>query len=245
MKRINIEKTYENLISWIQDWFEINGPTSKAVIGISGGKDSTVVAYLCTKALGKDRVIGVLMPNGEQADIQDSKDVVEALGIEYHIMNIENAYLGVYKEVESKLNMELSRQTQVNLAPRLRTAFLYAVAQSVNGRVTNNSNASEKYVGYSTRWGDDVGDVSILSHLTKSEVVAIGQYMGVPSHLIDKHPSDGLTGKTDEDNFGFTYAELDEVIRGKECTNERIKQMHENSSFKRVPIPAFDGLVWE
>ena len=224
MNYFNAEKTRDNLVQWIRDWFEKNGPTSKAVIGISGGKDSTIVAALCARALGTDRVLGVLMPNGIQADIQDSYTVCEKLGIASIVVNIQGAYAGVYGSVLKALNYPaLSEQTTINIAPRLRTATLYAVSQTVGGRVINTSNLSEYLTGYFTRWGDECGDMKPLINLTKNEVVAIGLTMDeIPRELVEKAPSDGLTGKTDEDKIGFKYDDLDKWIRSDYLPKEEV-----------------------
>lgn len=216
IENFNAEKVRDELVNWIKVWFDKNGPTSKAIIGISGGKDSTIVAGLCVRALGKDRVFGVLMPNGGQKDIGDSYRVCEALGIRNIVVNIKDAYDTLHDEVENALGTyELSEQTNINLAPRLRMTTLYAVSQTIGGRVVNTSNLSEKMTGYFTRWGDECGDLKPLINLTKSEVVEIGKTLTeIPIDLIVKAPSDGLTGKTDEDKIGFTYENLDKFIRG-------------------------------
>ncbi|MCR5041272.1 MAG: NAD(+) synthase [Clostridia bacterium] len=234
------EKTKNECVLWIRDFFEKNGPGCNAVIGISGGKDSSVVAALCVEALGRDRVIGVLMPNGEQADIDMAKLLVEHLGIRHFIVNIRDAFEGVVKNIP----FELSEQSRVNLPPRLRMTTLYAVSQSNNGRVANTCNLSEDWVGYSTRYGDSVGDFSPCSNLTVQEVKAIGRLLGLPAVLVDKVPTDGLCGRTDEDNLGFTYAELDRYIReGIEPEpekKEKIDRMHRMNAFKLQLMPAFD-----
>lgn len=212
--KFNVEEATERLIKWIQKWFDKNGNGCNAIIGISGGKDSTVCAGLLVRALGKDRVIGVLMPNGEQVDISDSYKVVEFLGIRHFEINIHEAYIGILNQMNTLSNgIEVSQQTRENLPPRLRMSTLYAISQSMNGRVCNTCNLSEDWVGYSTRYGDSVGDFSPLSNYTVTEVKEIGHYLGLPSELVDKTPIDGLCGKSDEENLGFTYAELDQYIR--------------------------------
>lgn len=225
--------------NWICDWFDKNGPKCNAIIGISGGKDSTVVAGLCVHALGKERVIGVLMPNGLQNDLKDAIDVAEFLGIKYYIINIKSAVDGIIEEMP----FELSNQSIVNLPPRIRMSTLYCVSQSNNGRVANTCNLSEDYVGYSTRYGDSVGDFAPISCFTSDEVVEIGRELGLPEHLIEKVPSDGLCGKTDEDNLGFTYATLNRYIRTGVCSDKDIKKkiddMHEKNKFKLEVMPHF------
>ena len=236
----NAEQIKNECVQWIRDFFEKNGKGSNAVVGISGGKDSSVVAALCVEALGKDRVIGVLMPNGEQSDIDKAKLLVDTLGIKHFIINIKDAFDGVMNQ----LPFEPTEQTRQNLPPRIRMATLYAVSQSHNGRVVNTCNLSEDWVGYSTRYGDSVGDFSPCSHLTVDEVKQIGRLLGLPAELVDKVPSDGLCGQTDEEKLGFTYAELDRYIRTGEIENsvskERIDRLHTMNLFKLQLMPAFD-----
>lgn len=235
-------KVKDELVQWIRDWFEENGKGCNAVIGISGGKDSSVVAALCVEALGKDRVIGVLMPNGEQPDIDMSYLLVETLGIRHYTLNIHDTFEACLREIE-KTGVEISNQTRVNLAPRIRMTVEYALSQSLNGRVANTCNWSEDYVGYSTRYGDSAGDFAPLGKLVVREVKAIGRALGLPEVLVDKVPSDGLCGKTDEDNLGFTYAALDRYIREgvmeDEATKARIDRLHKLNEFKLKPIPFF------
>ena len=234
--KFNVEAAVEGLVKWIQNWFEENGKGCNAVIGISGGKDSTVCAGLLVKALGKDRVIGVLMPNGEQSDISDSYKVVNFLDIKHFTINIKNAYESIFNQVNYVTEGHASKQTHENLPPRLRMSTLYAVSQSINGRVCNTCNMSEDWVGYSTRYGDSVGDFSPLSNYTVTEVKAIGHYLGLPTELVDKVPADGLCGKSDEDNLGFTYDTLDKYIREgllpDEKTKEIIDTKHVRNLFK-------------
>lgn len=228
-------------VAWIRQFFKENGPDCCAVIGISGGKDSSVVAALCVEALGRDRVVGVLMPRGEQPDIDMSRLLVSHLGIRSMEINIAAAVDAVLQSFPTDL--EASRQTVINLPPRIRMATLYAVSQSVNGRVANTCNYSEDYVGYSTRYGDMAGDFSPLGSLTVTEVKTIGYALGLPKVLVEKAPSDGLTDKTDEDNLGFTYAALDEYIRTGKLADtqvrEKIDARHKANLFKLQPMPTF------
>ena len=239
----NAKKTTQAAVAWIREWFEKNGKGCNAVVGISGGKDSSVVAALCVAALGKDRVIGVLMPNGEQSDIDCSKQLVAHLGIPYYVCNIKNAVDGVLSSLKDA-GVEISRQTTINLPPRIRMSTLYALSQSKNGRVANTCNLSEDWVGYSTRYGDAAGDFSPLGKLTVQEVKAIGRELGLPENLVEKVPSDGLTSRTDEDNLGFTYAALDKYIRTGVCEDEEVKTkidtLHTRNEFKLKPIPCFE-----
>lgn len=244
--------TKRRCVEWIREWFNQNGNGCNAVFGVSGGKDSTVVGALCKEALGADRVIGVLMPNGKQSDIEDSYSVIDALGIRHVNINIMNAVDGIscgirdnnflYKD--DAIHIELSEQAKINLPPRIRMATLYAISQSCNGRVANTCNLSEDYIGYSTRYGDGAGDFAPLGGMTSDEVVAIGDlYKELPYHLVHKTPSDGLCGKTDEDNFGFSYAVLNQYIRTGICDDSAVKEkidvLHKKNGFKMQPIPAF------
>ena len=231
-------------MQWIRDWFEVNGKGCNAVLGISGGKDSSVCAALCVEALGVDRVIGVTMPNGVQPDIDDSHRLIQHLGIRSYNVNIGKAYEALMGEVETQLGGPASDQTRINMPPRIRMTAVYAISQSNNGRVVNTCNLSEDWVGYSTRYGDAAGDFSPLGGLTVQEVKAIGLELGLPRDLVDKTPSDGLCGKTDEDNLGFSYAVLDRYIREGVCddpaTKALIDRKHELNLFKLKPIPHFE-----
>lgn len=235
-------KVKNDIVKWIKDWFQINGNGCKGVLGISGGKDSSVTAALLVEALGKENVVGVLMPNGEQHDIDVAEALVKHLGIQSFVVNIKSAYDGIFSEIE-KSGVEITPQAKTNLSPRLRMATVYAVSQSLNGRVANTCNLSEDWVGYSTRYGDSVGDFSPLSKLTVREVKEIGRVLGLPDIFVDKVPIDGLCGKTDEDNLGFTYETLDKYIREGICEDpeikEKIDRMHRMNQFKLELMPVF------
>ena len=238
-------KVKNECVQWIRDFFENNGKDCNAVVGISGGKDSSVAAALCVEALGKDRVIGVLMPQGEQHDIDKAYMLVDHLGIKRYEVNIKDAFESVVANFPKDL--DLTAQSRQNLPPRIRMTVLYAVSQSVNGRVCNTCNLSEDWVGYSTRYGDSVGDFSPLSTLTVTEIKQIGHLLGLPSELVEKVPIDGLCGKTDEENLGFTYAELDKYIRTGEIdskdTKELIDKKHKMNLFKLELMPVFNSKI--
>lgn len=239
------KKTKDAIVQWIRDYFEKNGPECNAVVGISGGKDSAIVAALCVEALGKDRVFGVLMPNGIQKDISDSVKVVKELGIQHITVNISEAYNKLMMAVGTGLRGGVSEQTKINFSPRLRMATMYAVAQSLpnGGRVANTCNKSEDYVGYSTKFGDSAGDFSPLANLTVSDVKLVGYELPIPKWLVDKTPADGLCGKTDEDNLGFTYAQLDAYIEngttGNRFVDAKIEAMHKRNLHKLLPMPSY------
>ena len=238
----NAEKVKDQCVAWIRDFFEQNGKGCNAVVGISGGKDSSVTAALCVEALGKDRVIGVLMPCGEQHDIDMASLLVNHLGIKHYVVNIKDAVEGLKNSIPKEL--ELSKQSLTNLPARIRMSTVYAISQSCNGRVANTCNMSEDWVGYSTRYGDAAGDFSPLMHLTVQELKEIGRVLGLPDALVNKVPIDGLCGKTDEENLGFTYAELDRYIRTGEIDDlnkkAKIDDMHKKNLFKMQMMPGFE-----
>ena len=237
------EVVKNDLIEWIRKFFRENGPDCNAIVGISGGKDSSTVAALCVEALGRDMVIGVLMPNHVQKDINAAQKLVEHLGIENHTINIRDSFNGIISQMELN-GMEVSEQTIINLPPRIRMAALYAVSQSNHGRVANTCNLSEDWVGYATRYGDGAGDFSPLSKLTVAEVKEIGRSLNLPDELVDKVPIDGLSNKTDEDNLGFSYDVLDRYIRTGEIEDKKIKEkidyLHELNKFKLELMPHFE-----
>ena len=235
--------TKNNIVKWIRDYFRKNGPGCNAVIGISGGKDSSIVAALCVEALGKERVVGVLMPQGVQDDIDVARDLVKYLGIKSFEINIaETVNTMLAKGRIARLSD--TKQARVNLPARIRMATLFMVAQSVNGRVSNNSNFSERHLGWGTLFGDTVGQFSPLGNLTVTEVKAVGREIGLPEKFIEKTPADGLSGKTDEENFGFTYEFLDNYIRTGEFGDNieaaaKIDKMHDANTFKQMPMPTY------
>lgn len=237
----NAKDATEKCVEWIREWFDKNGKGCNAIVGISGGKDSSVVAALCVRALGKDRVIGVMMPQGEQFDIDYSIELCKFLDIKNYTVNIKDAVDGVYAATEGKI--EVTQQARFNLPARIRMATLYFVSASNNGRVANTCNLSEDWVGYATRYGDGAGDFGPLSNFTVEEVIEIGRTLGLPEKFVKKPPIDGLCGKTDEDNLGFTYQTLDDYIRrGIEPSpeiKEKIDRMHELNKFKLEVLPTF------
>ena len=242
MYKFDVKKATDGCIAWILDWFEKNGKGCNAIIGISGGKDSSVVAALCCKALGKERVFGVLMPDGEQCDIDYSHDLCDFLEIDNIVVDIHPAVAGVYESLGGRV--EISEQSKINLPPRIRMTTLYAISQSKNGRVANTCNLSEDWVGCSTRYGDSAGDFGPISRLTVAEVKEMGRYLGLPEKFIEKAPSDGLSGKTDEDKLGFTYAMLDKYIREGIIDDEekkaKIDRLHVINKFKLETLPVYE-----
>lgn len=242
-------KTKGEIVEWIRNYFRKNGPDCNAVIGISGGKDSSIVAALCCEALGNGRVIGVLMPQGAQSDIDVARELVTHLGIKSFEINIAEAVNTLLTNGRAAGLCD-SKQARVNLPARIRMATLFMVSQSMNGRVANTCNYSEDYVGWATLFGDGAGQFSPLGKLTVTEVKAVGRELGLPEKFIEKAPADGLTGKTDEDNFGFTYEFLDKYIRTGDfgddsATAAKIDRMHEVNMFKLLPMPMYKSNFYE
>lgn len=240
IKEFEAQREKRRIIEWIREWFHSHGETKNAIVGISGGKDSTIVAALLAEALGKDRVYGVMMPNGVQKDINDSNKVINLLGIHSATINIKESFDSILAQINPEAG-KYTDMTYINLAPRLRMTALYAFAQSFNGFVANTSNLSEDYVGYCTKWGDSSGDFAPIADYLATEVIAIGKELDLPDELIYKTPSDGLCGKTDEDNLGFNYEVLDDYIISGICINDEIKDKIENlhimNQHKFKPIP--------
>lgn len=244
------KKTKDEIVTWIRNYFRKNGPDCNAVVGMSGGKDSTIVAALCCEALGKDRVFGVIMPNTAMKDSDIAVEICEYLDIDYMDINIGEAYDSLTEELAAN-DIKLSSNAATNLPARLRMSTLFMVAQSVNGRVANTCNFSEDYIGWATLFGDGAGQFSPLGKLTVTEVKQIGYELGLPKKFIEKIPADGLTDKSDEDNFGFTYQFLDRYIRTGDFGNDtataaRIDKMHDTNTFKLLPMPMYNpNCNWE
>lgn len=236
-----MENLSKQIVVFIKNYVE--GAHSKGVvIGMSGGKDSFVACKLCVLALGKENVFGVIMPNGKMTDLEIAKKECELLGIRYKVVNIENLYNETIKLTQNILETKtLSEVSTINIAPRLRMNILYSVAGTLGYLVANTSNLSETMIGYSTKWGDGVGDFAPLQDLTKTEVCELGLSLGLPENFVNKVPDDGLSGKTDEEKLGFSYAELDDFIRnGNKGTNfDKIQRMHTTSNHKRVLTTKF------
>ena len=242
MYQFDAKQQLPGLLDWMREQMKACGGKT-AVIGISGGKDSSVVAALSVAAYGRENVLGVLMPNGEQSDIDYSRGLVAELGLRHHVFNIKEGTDGVLHEME-RLGLDISRQTRVNLPSRMRMVTLYAIAQSEDrGIVINTSNLSEDWVGYCTIYGDSAGAFSPLGMYTTEEVVALGRELGLPERFLIKPPSDGLTGLTDEDNLGFSYHAVNEYVRTGVCEDAEIKakidRLHRASRFKFETIPMY------
>lgn len=239
-----MQRLTKDVIQWIKDYYKDN-PEGKAIIGISGGKDSTICAALLVEALGKDRVVGVMMPNGVQSDIEDSKRIIDYLDIDSEEVNIGMAYNSLLYNLGFPCGARIPEAIRTNLPSRLRMSALYAIAAIYpNSRVVNTSNLSERYIGYCTKGGDTVADFSPLGNLTVREVLMIGDDLGLPYDLVHKTPSDGMSGKSDEEKIGFTYDELDNYILYvddglSDETAEKIKKMHKANEHKLNDMPRF------
>lgn len=235
--KFDVEKVTLDCIAWIQKWFAHNAPLKKAIIGISGGIDSTVAAALCNKAIGVKHCVGVILPNMYQEDLPLANTISAAYCDENVHINIGKTYADIITQLTDN-HIVASDQTRINLPARLRMSILFAVAQSVGGMVVNTSNLSESYVGYDTLFGDQCGALSPLGMLTKTEIREMAKYLRVPSKVITKEPSDGLSGRTDEEAFGFTYKELDNYLRNGGVgvaanVISEIERKHEMSAYKR------------
>ena len=233
-----------NLIEWIKNYVCSAGAKG-VTLGMSGGKDSLVVAKLCTLALGEKNVFGVIMPNGEMSDKNDAVRTCELLNIPHTIVNIKSVYEDILDKSKNAVNTQLSDITTINTAPRVRMTMLYSIAGTLNYLVANTSNLSEASVGYCTKWGDSVGDFAPLLNFTKTEVCEIGLMLGLPEDLVNKTPSDGLSGKSDEAKLGYSYEELDNLIRNgvKGENYEKIMRANKISSHKRNPIARFENNI--
>jgi len=236
----------DKVVEWVRNYLNSFGGNTKAVIGISGGKDSTIAAKVCVEAVGADRVIGVLMPEGEQHDIDVSYKVCKYLGIKYYEINIANPVVALGNVIGRAMNVNPDNYFiyYSNTPARIRMTTLYGVAAILgDSRVVNTCNRSEDYVGYSTKFGDSAGDFSPLSNLTVREVKILGYQLGIPMEFIEKAPEDGLSGKTDEDNLGFSYSTLDDYllhgIKPSPEVLENIERRHRNNLHKLEPMPSY------
>ena len=255
------KKLKDEIVQKIKTWWDANKGSGPAVIGISGGKDSTVVAGLLCAAIGRENVLGVMIPDGTQKDISDSKRVCEHLkinNVEVNIGAITSRFNELIHDIDKshvkearaekfpRPRADFTRRT-TNIPPRVRMTLLYAIAQNYDGRVINTTNASEAYVGWGTLYGDTVGDFAPIKNLFVDEVIALGKMLRLPDDLVEKRPSDGLTDKTDEENLGFSYADVKKVaLKTPEWQNGTafadIEAKHAATKFKReiINLPGID-----
>ena len=243
MATFDAAKTKDEIIDWIRAYFDEAGENRPAIVGLSGGKDSSTVAALCARALGADRVRGVLLPQGEQWDIAVSRDLAEFLGIRHLVINIGDGADSILAAIREG-GLEPNRQAVINTPARIRMTILYAVAATLGGLVANTCNLSEDWVGYATKFGDAAGDFSPLARLTVGEVKAVGRELGLPARFVDKTPEDGLSGLSDEENLGFSYDVLDRYIREGVCEDaqvrERIDRLHRANLHKQRAMPHYE-----
>ena len=243
MNKFNAKKVTEQLIQGIRDWFERNGNGCNACVGMSGGKDSTIVAALCVKALGADRVIGVGIPDKGQ-DLHEADEIAKHFGIQFHVVNIGSITDAIKQETYYGGNVRLSEQAEQNIPPRVRMLILYAISQSNNGRVVGTCNASENYIGYFTKYGDGASDFEPIAELTVHELYQVGDELGIPKKWTYKTPDDGLPhSMPDDEKFekkGFNYEKLDKYIRlgtsGDAVADAAIEKMHAQNAFKMKPV---------
>lgn len=241
MSNNTIEIT-ERCIGWIKKWFDEQSDGAKGiVIGMSGGKDSTVACKLCAEAIGRERVLGVLLPNITQDDF--AIKACNQIGVEYKTLNIAESANSLMNEIFDVFG-NIKRESEINVLPRIRMTFLYAIAQNLSYRVCGTCNYSEYFIGYSTKWGDSACDFNPIANLTCSDVIAIGDELGLPYELVHKIPDDGLCGETDEERFGFSYDTLDKYISGGQIDREdecKIESMVRKASHKKniIQVPSF------
>lgn len=264
VKKDRAVSNLEKVLSWLKNYKEETNCRG-VVLGLSGGKDSTVVAMLAKKVWGAENVFGIIMPNGFQADIDDAVEIASELGIRNAIVNIGDAIDSLVRDIqffEGRNHLgnndwfencpPITDKAKTNIPPRIRMTVLYAVAQSIGYRVIGTGNASEAYIGWTTKWGDSANDFNPIAHLTCTEVIEIGgilaKELGLDEKYVNKSPADGLTGKTDEDNFGFTYEELDRYIHNDtsipEETAKKIEKLHAASEHKRQPPNRCNPNIW-
>lgn len=242
--RFDAKKETERIIDFIQDYYKKNN-LGGAIIGISGGKDSGVVAALFTKALGKENVIGVTLPCHSKVEDQvDAKLVSDYYGFPLYNLDLTNTFDVFEKEVDLLGNFtnEQKENSRINLKPRLRMASLYYLAalySSVYQKtylVAGTSNKCELFVGYFTKGGDSVHDISVLADLTVEEVLQIGEVLQVPKKVLYKTPADGLSKYSDEEKLGVTYREIamymEDPDQVKEESREKIEKLHEQNRHK-------------
>ena len=248
--RFNGKKEAENVIKFVKDYYK-NNNLKGAIVGLSGGKDSAVVTAILVNALGKENVVGVTMPcNSISEDKKDAEMIADFYGIEcinYDLTDTFNTFKGELDKTGIEYSENDLKNSDINVRPRLRMATLYYIAalySSLKGGtylVAGTSNKSELYVGYFTKGGDQVHDFEVISDFTVSEVIKIGEYLKVPEKVLYKTPSDGLSGKSDEDKMGITYDDIEKYIYAKpldEAVKEKIARMHNNNKHK-FNMPAY------
>lgn len=246
--KFNAEEHLNKCVEWTRQWFEENGKGCNAVIGMSGGKDSTIVAAILCLAIGCDRVIGVAMPDEGQG-INDADKICEYLGIKFINMPI-GPITERFKTSSENINddnFKWSKQTEQNIPPRVRMTMLYAIAQTFKGRVIGTTNLDERLTGYFTKFGDGLAcDIEPIEMLTVSEILEMGELIGLPSKWLYKVPSADLPNTlTDEEELGFSYKDFDLYIRNNRenlstDTINRIEERIRKNRFKLKSIEHYE-----
>ncbi len=243
LEKEKLIKEAENAIIWISNYVEKTGAKG-VVVGNSGGKDSATVIAMATKALGKEKVFTVAMPcNSINTDLEDAELVAKTFEVPILEVDLSKTYNELENTINSSLSViELNKDSKINTKPRLRMTTLYAIAQTLGYLVIGTGNLCEAMVGYTTKWGDSASDFNPIANFTVDEVLAIGEYLGVPDKIIHKAPNDGLGGQTDEEKMGVTYKQIAEYIEtGKtdEDAMKNIKRRNKISKHKREPVPTY------
>ena len=231
----------EGIIKWIKEYVQ-ETKSKGVVVGNSGGKDSATVIALCVKALGKENVLAVEMPcYSTQEELEDGLLIARTYDVKNVVIDIKNMYENLKETIENS-GIRLNNDSKANTKPRLRMTTLYAIAQTYNYLVVGTGNLCEKFVGYTTKWGDNASDFNPIANFTVEEVLEIGKALGVPEKILNKAPNDGLGGGTDEEKLGVSYKEITEYIKTGTTNEEAIKkieELHEKTNHKRNPIPTY------
>ena len=231
------------IVEWIRDYYRTNN-LKGAVLGVSGGKDSAVVAGLMSEAIGPENVVGLTLPcHSRQMDADGAKLVADHFGFE--LLNVDlTDVCDLFESNIDKLGdftAEQRSDSSINLKPRLRMSTVYymaALLSKVKGGtyiVPGTSNACELYVGYFTKGGDSVFDIAPIYNLTVDEVIGVGEALGVPEEVLYRVPDDGLSGKSDEEKMGVKYADISSLIKGEEVDElerEKIEKLHAKTRHK-------------
>ncbi len=243
LEKNKLQEEMENAINWIRNYVQNSGAKG-IVIGNSGGKDSATVLAMAVKAIGKENVISVFMPcHSVNSDLEDAKIVSSTFDVKLLNIDLTNAYNQMTDEITRKLNTQLSKESTINMKPRLRMVTLYSIAQTLNYLVIGTGNLCEAMVGYTTKWGDNSSDFNPIGNFTVDEVLEIGKMLGVPERILEKSPNDGLGGQTDEEKMGITYNQISEVIETGSTDNENAKneiiKRFKASTHKRNLVPIY------
>ena len=242
LEKQTLEREARNAIVWIKEYVE-KTKANGIIIGNSGGKDSATVLAMAVKAIGRDKVISVAMPCfSKESDLEDAKLVANTFEVPLLKVDLSNTYQEMEKEINCQLSQRLTQEAIVNIKPRLRMATLYGLAQTLGYLVIGTGNLCEAMVGYTTKWGDNSSDFNPIGNFTVEEVLAIGKMLGVPEKILQKAPSDGLGGQTDEEKMGIKYNQIEEMIETgttEEKAKEEIIKRYQSSKHKRRTVPIY------